>query len=276
MIDDPHSLLGRLQRGRGDAVREMMSMTREAAEPTLVRCLCTAGELSQHTEAYVELVFALSPDLSAWFQWIDGLGPDATEEVRLYALNTLGELARRGHAEARDFLRAYVIGGCHWRDALSQFLVDGLDLDQAAWARVLPRIDDDELDLHIGAGLDSPVWRQLATDHERVRRVLQGRQDGRVQQRAESEWSDVNYASAASSQRRWRVLESLIRQAPEAAKQFLVDGLWDGSHCFRERCIAQCDVRWPGVRERLTELAKMLGCRSAFAARRRLEENPDP
>lgn len=254
-------------------MREMMAMTREAAEPTLVRCLCTAADLSQHTEAYVELVFALSPDLSGWFRWIDGLGPDATEETRLYALNTLGDLARRGHAAARDFLRAYVIGGRHWRDALSQFLVDGLDLDPEAWTRVLPRIDDDELELHIAVGLDRPVWRQLATEHERVRRILQERHDRRAQQRTGSEWSDANYANAASSRQRWSVLESLIRQDPEAAKQFLVDGLWDGSHSFRERCIAQCDVRWRGVRERLMELADMPGSRSALAARRRLAEH---
>src|SRR5262245_993577 len=91
MLDHPDSLLGRLQRGRGDAVRELLRMPVESARETLVRCLCTDGDLGQHDEAYVELVTALSLDLSPWYQWIDNLDPDVAEETLLYAFNTLGQ-----------------------------------------------------------------------------------------------------------------------------------------------------------------------------------------
>ena len=60
-------------------------------------------------------------------------------------------------------------------------------------------------------------------------------------------------------------------QDPDAAVPYLIDGLWDGSENYRDRCIARCDLSWPGVRERLTELAGMRGSKSANAARRRLE-----
>lgn len=269
MLDHPESLLGRLQRGRGDAVRELLRSPIELARRTLVQCLCTDGDLCQHDEAYVELVMRLSPDLSPWFQWIEALGPDAAEETRVYAFNALGELAVRGHAAASDFLRHYVLEGRHWRDALNQYLVDGIELDRAAWSMLLPRLDDEDLELHFE--LDNPLWTALAAENDRVDRLLRTKRDRRARHQASLSWSPANYANADLSQRRWKVLESLLEQDPDAAVPYLIDGLWDGSENYRDRCIARCDLGWPGVRERLTELAGLRGSKSAEAARRRLE-----
>lgn len=275
MLDQPHTLLGRLQRGRGDAVRELLGMPREVARQTLVQCLCTEGDLCQHDEAYVELVLALSPELSPWFRWIDALAPETEEETRIYAFNMLGELARRGHGAAHDYLRRHALTGRHWRDALSQFLVEGVELDLDAWSELLPRVDDDELELYVHSKPDSPLWTQLAGEQERVDRLLRERCDRHARYEGELRWSQANYANASLSQRRWRVLQSLLERDPEGAVPFLVDGLWDGSIGYRERCIAHCDLGWPGVRERLAELASMTGSRSAEAARRRLQADAD-
>ncbi|MFY9342471.1 MAG: hypothetical protein WAT39_08270 [Planctomycetota bacterium] len=217
----------------------------------------------------MELVVVLSPDLSQWFQWIDGLAPDATEDTRLFAFNTLGELARRGHGGARTFLRRQALEGRNWQDALSQFLV-GISLDHDAWSQLLPRVDDETLGLHVDPA--DPVWARLAGEDVRVARFVREKREVRDRRADAAQWSAANYAAAESSQRRWRVLESLTERDPAAAVPFLIDGLWDGSHLYRDRCIVRCDPNWPGVRERLAELANAPGSKSAAAARRRLNE----
>lgn len=274
LLAAPHTLLGRLQRGRGDAVRELLQMPREAAAPTVLQCLCTLGIDSQHAVAYLELVLACVPDLSPWYRWFDGLSPDLPEDGALCAFHVLGGLARLDHADTREFLGTYVVRGPRWADALSQYL-DGLELDQAVWLQLLPRLDDETLASHVWHGLDRPVWTRLAAADARVRRVLDDVRQRRRRQEAELAWSEANYANAALSQRRWRVLASLLQRDPVAARPLLVDGLWDGSWCYRMRCIERCDPSWPGVRDRLTELARGSDEGGvAEAARRRLAAGP--
>lgn len=273
MLDSPDTLLGRLQRGRGDAVRELLRMPVEPARETLVQCLCTEGDLVQHHEGFVELVVALSPDLTPWFRWIEKLGPDAAEETRLHAFNLLGTLSARGHRGARAFLDGYVLEGRHWRDALDQYLVDGLDLAPAAWSALLARVDDATLARHVSGKLDAPVWDALAVDQERVATVLRVEREQRARRKDAVAWSSTNYANAELSQHRWRVLESLCKHDPQGAVPYLIDGLWDACQSYRDRCISMCDLAWPGVRERLVELARAAGSSSAAAARRRLESS---
>ncbi|WP_374615835.1 hypothetical protein [Thauera aminoaromatica] len=242
---------------------------------TLMKCLCTEGDLSQHHEAFVELVVALSPDLAPWYRWIDALAPSAAEETLLHAFNMLGLLSIRGHAGARPFLDSYVLQGIHWQVALSQYLHDGLNLDLATWSTLLSRLDDETLALHVYGKPDAALWDTLAGEHERVGSILRSERDRRARQKAAVAWSSSNYATAELSHTRWRVLESLLERDPEAATPYLIDGLWDGSFSYRDRCIERCDLGWPGVRERLAELASMAGSRSAWAARRRLGDSLD-
>lgn len=83
-------------------------------------------------------------------------------------------------------------------------------------------------------------------------------------------WSRENYAHAPSSQRRWKVLESLLHDDPQAAAPLLFDGLWDAPPAYRERCVERCDLSWPGVRARLEALAAEQRSRVAELARCRL------
>lgn len=50
MLADSHSLLGRLQRGRGDAVREVLAIPRDLARQVLLQCLCIPDDLTTHRE----------------------------------------------------------------------------------------------------------------------------------------------------------------------------------------------------------------------------------
>ena len=187
----------------------------------------------------------------------------------------VGALSIRGHAEARAFLHGHALEGHHWRNALSQYLVEGMDLDQAAWSRLLTRVDDETLALHVYCKRDDAVWDALAIEHERVGRVLHAARDRSARYKAAVSWSPANYASAELSQTRWRVLESLLEQDRQAAIPYLIDGPWDGSYIYRNRCINRCDLDWPGVRERLAELARMHESESAEVASRRLKDALD-
>lgn len=271
MFAEPHTLLGRLQRGRGDAVRELLSLPRAAAAPTVLQCLCTAGVDPQHGTAYTELVTACVPDLTPWYRWFRELTPELPEEEVLCAFHVLGALARLDHGDTRAFLRAYVLDGRRWHDALSQYLMDALELDEEAWMQLLPRLDDETLRLHCR---DNPVWMQLATINPRVARLLETRRQQQQRLKDELAWTEHNYANAALSQQRWRVLMALLQCDPAAAQPLLVDGLWDGSWRYRELCIERCDPNWPLVRARLQELASCPDEAVAKAARSRLEVVP--
>lgn len=272
--DDPESLLGRLRRGRGDAVRELLQQPADVAADTLVACLCTPADLAPHVRGYAELVLSVQPDLRPWFEWIERLGPDADDATLVYVFNLLGELAQRGHLAADAFLRRYLLHGLHWQSALGQFLSPQLQLDAAAWRTILPRVGDDDLRLHMADRQESAPWEELAATEPRVRRMLDLLRSDRDPQRDVHAWSRENYAHAPSSQRRWKVLESLWRADPQAAAPLLFDGLWDATPAYRERCVERCDLSWPGVRARLEGLAAEPGSRVAELARRRLAASP--
>lgn len=275
-LDPPDSLLGRLQRGRGDAVRELLAMPPEQASRVLLECLCTqdgpSGGLVQHYEAYVELMLELSLDLSEWFRWIDQLGPEVTEDTLLYAVRLLDEAAARGHAESIAFLRGYVVRGHHRDFALGEIAGNEQVLDVHTWAQLLPRLDDDTLSRHMGSG-GSP-WDELARRDERVARILRDKRQRQTESVARTVWSAANYAAAEWSAQRWKVLKDLIDRDAASAAPLVVDGLWDGSWMYRNRCIELCDLDLPGVRDRLTDLAAMAQSHAADAARRRLSELP--
>lgn len=272
MLGDANALLGRLQRGRGDAVREVLAMPREAASDVLCELLCTLeGEgtaLVAQVHGYAELVLAVQPDLHRWFDWISGLAVAGDDDDVLFPFNLLGELAVRGHAGCDSFLREYVVDGANWSAALVQFLRDGLRLQRATWERLLPRIDDDNLQVHVDPG--DAVWREFAADDARVARCLAAAVERRRRRDESRAWSPDNYAQARSSQARWQVLESLVRTDAAAAQPLLVDGLWDANDPYRARCVVHCRLEWPGVRERLEVLARDERSSAGYLAREKL------
>ncbi len=242
----------------------------------LLECLCTqdgsSRGLNQHCEAYVELIFALSEDLSEWFRWIDELGLEASEDTVDYAVHMLVEAAARRHPESIAFLRGYVVRGQHWDVALSAILGSDVVLDVDTWAQLVPRLDDDTLLGYMGAG--GAPWDELARRDERVAGLLRDLLQRQAEYRARTSWSATNYAEAELSQRRWRVLKDLIDQDPTSAAFLIVDGLWDGSWMYRKKCIELCDLDLPGVRDRIVHLASIAESHCAEAARLRLRNSP--
>jgi hypothetical protein len=249
--------LGRMQRGRGDALRELLSMPVDDARTVLLAAMCSpdreGGTLVAYVDAFAELVQRLQPDLTSWFAWIAAMPATEAEDAQLWPFNLLGEVARRNVPGAAAFLRDRVMAGPNWRVALTQFLRDGNNLSIDDWATLLPRLDEAELLLHCDP--DQPLWRELAARDARCNAVLQVRMAQVAARNAARSWSLANYENAPSSSRRWQVVEDLLHRDPPAARSFLVDGLWDGDHAYRERCIEHCALDWPAVRERLQELA---------------------
>lgn len=269
----PETLLGRLQRGRGDAVREVLDMGRAAGGSMLIAVLCTREgdgcELLEHREGFAELVMTLQPDLAPWFAWIDGLPADLEEDLRLFPFHLLGDLARREYDGCEAELRRHLRQGPHWQLALDQYLPEsGLHLDFAAWREVLPRLDEETLSRHVDP--DEPMWSALAAAEPRVAACLQAKIACRARRAAREQWSPTNYAGASRSALRWRIVQDLLRRDAAAARPLLIDGLWDTSRLYRERCIAECDLAWPGVRERMEQLAADPHAAASEAARRRL------
>ncbi|HEX6812453.1 MAG TPA: hypothetical protein VF384_12570 [Planctomycetota bacterium] len=252
MLADPESLLGRLQRGRGDAVRELLAMPRAAAGEVLLASLCTLG--AEARLAHRELIGALAFDVTPWLRWLDALPATVDEDHMVFQWNLVGDLAVRGNRLCAEVLRGHVCNGVWWEHALGQYLRDGLSLDAAAWRVVAPRLDDEDLASYV-YNLPAGPWLELAQTDARIARIVAADRERRDASAAELAWSPENYAAARRSQRRWRVLEDLLRRNATAAQPMIVDGLWDGDVAYRQRCIVHCDLEAPGVRARLRELA---------------------
>ncbi|MCA8976183.1 MAG: hypothetical protein KDC98_15790 [Planctomycetes bacterium] len=254
-------------------MREVLAMPQREANRILIECLSTqdgpSGGLMQHCEAYVELILTLSPDLSEWFRWVFELGPGASEDTVAYAMHLLAEAAARGHKASDAILRDYLLHGHHWETALSEILGGEIELDAHTWLQLAPRLDDDALSAHMGTG--GALWDEVARRDDRVARLLRNKLQRQADYAAQTSWSVANYAAAELSQRRWRVLQDLIDRDPAAAVPLLVDGLWDGSWVYRNKCIELCDLEQPGVRDRIIQLAAMTASHSAAVARKRLQ-----
>lgn len=254
MVADPETLLGRLQRGRGDAVRELLATPRAAAAEVVIASLCTLG--TEPGVALRELVEALAVDVAPWLQWLEGLAASTDENDLVHQWNLVGALAGRGNGACLALLQRQVRDGAWWPQALEQLsYTPGLAVDAPVWRALAPRLDDATIASCVWSRPHDPAFAALARTDERFARIVAADRERRVALVAERSWSPAAYGAAVRPASRWRVLEDLLRQDPAAARPLVVDGLWDGSVCYRRRCIAHCDLDAPGVREHLRELA---------------------
>lgn len=271
-LEPSDTLVGKLQRGRGDAVRELLAMPRDEANEVVLAQLCAIDErctFLDHAEGYLELVEQLQTPLACWFEHVRNLPEDLDEDLRIYPLRLLACGADRGISGCRDFLVSYVEHGALWRAALDEFLLEGRDLPDATWEALYPRLDAVELSRFIE---DTDAWHRRAEDHPAVAAAMQLWRD----QRAYWAWSRENYGEAERSSRRWKIVENGLREDPEAAASLLVDGLWDGAHFYRAKCVERVDLGLPGVVERLRELTRSGHRGLGRMAQRRLDAAHGP
>ncbi|NYI07484.1 HEAT repeat domain-containing protein [Allostreptomyces psammosilenae] len=180
-----NTLLGLLQRGRGDGAVHALAAGRAEALSALDRCVSRDPRADWRLESrslyyarlYTELEAGLDGIAGHLFCPADSAEPH--EERTGLALSVLGHLARYGRRDAADLLRRYVAGGANWTWALDE-LADGADEDAlrallpAVHQRVADGPDGDrELAEAVRRSWEGGPWRLWATHDERVRRAVE-------------------------------------------------------------------------------------------------------
>ncbi|GGO96974.1 HEAT repeat domain-containing protein [Wenjunlia tyrosinilytica] len=175
------SLLGLLQRGRGDGTLHALAARQPEALAALESCVLRDPRRDWRLESrslyyarlYSELEGALDGIEHHLFHPDDLL--DTDEQRTGLALSVLGHLAGYGRRDARDLLRGYAARGSNWGWALDELALrdddEGLRaLGPAVLAR-FPRTPEGDAALGraVQEAYEPRPWRLWAADHERVR-----------------------------------------------------------------------------------------------------------
>ncbi|THA23471.1 HEAT repeat domain-containing protein [Streptomyces sp. RKND-216] len=185
------TLLGLLQRGRGDGTLHALAAPRAEALAALTHCVLhdprRDWQIEHRSLYYARLHTELDAGLDAveahLFHPDDGLPGEGMEERTGLALSVLGHLASYGDADALHLLRRYAVSGANWQWALDELAVRDDDaglrpLGPAVLAR-FPRTPDGEAELAAAAreAFEPRPWRLWEEDPahpaqaERLRRV---------------------------------------------------------------------------------------------------------
>lgn len=268
MLADPASLLGRLQRGRGDAIRELAAVDRHNAARVFLACILdtsNSSNLVAHIHGYADVVCTIDPPLDEWYSLLDSLpaAPECGADAVVFGFGLLGELVARGHIGCQRFLRSHLTSGKNWRQALAAAGAEAVDDDLLR--QLVGRMSDSEVAEYLDTSC--PAWKALIAVDERVRGIAAS-----VAARHGNDAAPTlaDYFSAPTSQARWQVLSRLMTREPEIAAGLLQEGLWDANPNYRERCVVHVDVVRPEAVLRLRELATRVHDGVGAAARRRL------
>ncbi|MEV4560260.1 HEAT repeat domain-containing protein [Kitasatospora sp. NPDC049285] len=174
------SLLGLLQRGRGDGQLHALAADRDEAIAAVETCVTNDPRADWQVENrslyYARLYMELEAPLTGLELHLHSI-EDATDpdEARTgLALSVLGHLAGYGRRDALDLLRGYTATGTNWAWALDELaLRDGDDALLALAPAVLGRFPataegDAELRAAIRSAYEPKPWRLWAAHHPRV------------------------------------------------------------------------------------------------------------
>lgn len=96
---DPNTLLGQLQRGRGEGYRHALAVPKQEAWGYLVDCICNDPRLDSQVENradyYASLAVETGLDLDPLIQYVREYDDDDQGWNTPLAVETLGELAKR-------------------------------------------------------------------------------------------------------------------------------------------------------------------------------------
>lgn len=276
MLADPDSLLGGLQRGRGDALRRLMTAGDSAAHSDFIRCLCTevedSADMNSHASGYVEVILGCAIDLSGWHRWLSGIPEDADEALWSMAFYVLVRCAAAGHEQCSEFLAEYLIHGAH-RLGLLEYAVDaGCVVDTAVWIALIPLLDDSKVERYVRNKRQD--WVSIAERDRRVGEILRKRESERRAAAAHEPTENLRsrYMAAETGVDRKALIRGFKGNRSDWFEECVYDGLWDGHIRFRKQCILACNITDPRVVGRLRELAinPNLGCTEE--ARQRLKD----
>ncbi|GAA4841615.1 HEAT repeat domain-containing protein [Kitasatospora terrestris] len=174
------SLLGLLQRGRGDGQLHALAADRDEAIAAVEACVTADPRADWQVEnrslyyarLYMELEAPLT-GLELHLNSVEDLENDDDARTGL-ALSVLGHLAAYGRRDALDLLRAYTATGSNWPWALDELALRDddaalLDLAPAVLARFPEGPEGDaELREVIRSAYEPKPWRLWAAHHPRI------------------------------------------------------------------------------------------------------------
>ncbi|MGW8376099.1 HEAT repeat domain-containing protein [Streptomyces sp. ODS28] len=286
------TLLGLLQRGRGDGTLHALAAPRTEALQALRHCVLHDPRRDWHIEhrslyyarLHMELDAGLDDIADHLFHAEDGLGGPHRAEARTgLALSVLGHLASYGVPGALALLRRYAASGANWQWALDELAVrdddEGLrPLGPAVLAR-FPRTAEGDAALTAAAreSFEPRPWRLWAEDPdhpdqaERLRRVHEQGSFDRWQRQMRS-----------GPRPGWSVREVLDwAQEGYEREPYEEEAAGEGAGAPRPsreapaaRCLAA--VAGPGDRAELLAAARGLREGARMAALRHLAEREDP
>lgn len=132
---DPSTLLGRLQRGRGEGYRQALAAPKPEAWDCLLDCICNDPRLDSQVESraehYASLAIETALDLAPLVQYVRAYDNDDQGWNTPLAVETLGELAKRDYKDSAAMLCDYVRWG-QWWDWILEALIAGKDSNHQA------------------------------------------------------------------------------------------------------------------------------------------------
>src|SRR5947209_4635540 len=119
---DPNSLLGQLQRGRGEGYRHALAVLRHDAWGYLLDCICNDPRLDSQVEYrsdyYALLAIETGLDLDPLVQYVREYDDKDQVWDTSLAVGTIGELAKRDYKDSWARLCDYIRWGHGWEWAL--------------------------------------------------------------------------------------------------------------------------------------------------------------
>ncbi|MFC7180888.1 HEAT repeat domain-containing protein [Kitasatospora paranensis] len=174
------SLVGLLQRGRGDGQLHALAADRSEAVEALETCVTRDPrpdwQVENRSLYYARLYMELEAPLTGMERHLHSLDDalDQDESRTGLALSVLGHLAAYGRRDARDLLRDYVATGWNWAWALDEL---ALRDDDRALLELAPAVlrrfpegpaGDAELRAAVRGAYEPRPWRLWAAHHPRV------------------------------------------------------------------------------------------------------------
>jgi hypothetical protein len=168
VVAAPDSLLGLLQRGRGQGYLNALASPARAAEEAIIECLTHDPRLDPQLEGrdeyYGRCAFALHLDIAPLEAML--FGPADSEETNQFqtglVLGTLAWMGRLGREDAVKALRRYVEIGRQWDWAIEEMATPvpvGLErLDEVVVARN-PSVEDLAKEMRGSRGAPWNAWR---------------------------------------------------------------------------------------------------------------------
>ncbi len=171
----PDSLLGQLQRGRGEGYLRILSIPKQDACELLLDCICNDPRLDSQVESRAEydasIAMELELDLAPLANHLHEQDDIDQGWNTPLAVQTLSELAKRGYRDAALILCDYVEWGQWWDWDLDNLMaLPNLEI-QANVARAIERrfsTDERLEEALVGRWLEEVTWLTLSRHSQRI------------------------------------------------------------------------------------------------------------